>query len=40
MTRISGAALVAGVVGHPVRHSLSPLIHNAWIAAAGGANGA
>jgi shikimate dehydrogenase len=35
MTTISGAALVAGVVGHPVRHSLSPLIHNAWIAEAG-----
>ena len=35
MTRISGAALVAGVVGQPIRHSLSPLIHNAWIAEAG-----
>ena len=32
---LSGAALVAGVVGAPVRHSLSPLIHNAWLAAAG-----
>ena len=32
---ISGAGVVAGVVGAPVRHSLSPLIHNAWIAAAG-----
>lgn len=32
---ISGAAVVAGVVGAPVRHSLSPLIYNAWIAAAG-----
>jgi shikimate dehydrogenase len=31
----SGAAMVAGVVGRPIRHSLSPLIHNAWIAAAG-----
>ena len=31
----SGAAIVAGVVGRPIRHSLSPLIHNAWIAAAG-----
>jgi shikimate dehydrogenase len=29
-----GAARVAGVVGSPVRQSLSPLIHNAWIAAA------
>ncbi len=27
--------LRAGVVGHPVAHSLSPLIHGAWIAAAG-----
>ena len=35
MTMISGAALVAGVVGQPVRHSLSPLIHNAWIAGLG-----
>ena len=25
----------AGVVGHPVAHSLSPLIHGAWIKAAG-----
>ena len=32
---LSGAARVAGVVGAPVRHSLSPLIHNAWIAGAG-----
>jgi shikimate dehydrogenase len=32
---ITGATVVAGVVGAPVRHSLSPLIHNAWIAAAG-----
>ena len=36
MTRpITGASLVAGVVGRPVRHSLSPLIHNAWLAGAG-----
>ncbi|WP_158916460.1 shikimate dehydrogenase [Caulobacter sp. S45] len=34
-TMVSGAAMVAGVVGAPVRHSLSPLIHNTWIAAAG-----
>lgn len=27
--------MVAGVAGSPVTHSLSPLIHNAWIAAAG-----
>jgi len=32
---ISGATIVAGVAGSPVAHSLSPLIHNAWIAAAG-----
>lgn len=32
---VTGAAKVAGVVGAPVRHSLSPLIHNAWISAAG-----
>ncbi|MEO6379401.1 MAG: shikimate dehydrogenase [Caulobacteraceae bacterium] len=32
---VSGAAIVAGVVGAPVRHSLSPLLHGAWIAAAG-----
>lgn len=32
---ISGATVVAGVAGHPVRHSLSPLIHNAWLEAAG-----
>ena len=25
----------AGVVGHPIAHSLSPLIHRAWITAAG-----
>jgi shikimate dehydrogenase len=35
MTTFSGAAQVAGVVGAPVRQSLSPLIHNAWIAALG-----
>ncbi len=31
---ISGKTLVTGVVGAPVTHSLSPLIHNVWIAAA------
>ena len=31
----SGAARVAGVVGRPIAHSLSPVIHNAWIEAAG-----
>ena len=36
MTRmITGATVVAGVAGAPVRHSLSPLIHNAWIDALG-----
>ncbi len=35
MTGFSGAARVAGVVGRPIAHSLSPAIHNAWIAAAG-----
>jgi len=32
---ISGATAVAGIVGAPVRHSLSPLIHNGWLEAAG-----
>jgi len=32
---ITGATMVAGVAGAPVRHSLSPLIHNAWLEAAG-----
>lgn len=32
---ITGAAKIAGVVGWPVAHSLSPLIHNAWIEALG-----
>lgn len=27
--------LIAGVAGQPIAHSLSPLIHTAWIAAAG-----
>lgn len=35
MIPLTGKALVAGVVGAPVRHSLSPVLHNAWIAAAG-----
>jgi len=29
---ISGRTVVAGIVGAPVAHSLSPLIHNAWLA--------
>uniref|UniRef100_B0T6D0 Shikimate dehydrogenase (NADP(+)) n=1 Tax=Caulobacter sp. (strain K31) TaxID=366602 RepID=B0T6D0_CAUSK len=32
---VTGAAIVAGVCGRPIRHSMSPVIHNAWIAAAG-----
>ncbi|HWA60047.1 MAG TPA: shikimate dehydrogenase [Caulobacteraceae bacterium] len=32
---ISGATPIAGVAGAPVTHSLSPLLHNAWLAAAG-----
>jgi shikimate dehydrogenase len=32
---ITGATKVAGVVGRPVAHSLSPVLHNAWLAAAG-----
>lgn len=37
MSRVSitGAARVGGIAGNPVTHSLSPVIHNAWIAAAG-----
>lgn len=31
---VSGQTMVTGVVGSPVRHSLSPLIHNAWLAEA------
>jgi shikimate dehydrogenase len=33
--RITGAAKVGGIVGQPVAHSLSPVIHNRWIEAAG-----
>jgi shikimate dehydrogenase len=32
---ITGATAVAGVAGFPIGHSLSPLIQNAWIEAAG-----
>jgi shikimate dehydrogenase len=32
---MTGGAVVAGVCGSPIRHSMSPLIHNAWIQAAG-----
>jgi shikimate dehydrogenase len=31
MIPITGASTVAGVVGRPVRHSLSPVLHNAWL---------
>ncbi|MGX5635181.1 shikimate dehydrogenase [Brevundimonas diminuta ATCC 11568] len=37
--RITGAALLGGIVGKPVSHSLSPVIHNAWLEA-GGIDGA
>ena len=37
--RITGAAQVVGIAGRPVAHSLSPIIHNAWLAA-GGIDGA
>ena len=33
--RPSGATIVGGVAGFPIDHSLSPVIHGAWIAAAG-----
>ena len=33
--RLSAAARVAGVAGHPVDRSLSPVIHNVWLAAIG-----
>ena len=32
---ISGRTRVAAVVGQPVTHSVSPVLHNAWLAAAG-----
>jgi shikimate dehydrogenase len=32
---ITGTTRVAGVVGHPIAHSLSPVLHNAWLEAAG-----
>lgn len=33
--KLSGASRVAGVVGRPIAHSMSPILHNAWLAAAG-----
>lgn len=36
MTRqITGKTVVAGVAGQPVAHSLSPILHNAWLERAG-----
>jgi shikimate dehydrogenase len=36
MTRlVTGATVVAGVVGAPITRSLSPTLHNAWITGAG-----
>jgi shikimate dehydrogenase len=32
---ITGATRVAGVVGRPIAHSLSPVLHNAWLEASG-----
>lgn len=31
MTILSGKALLAGVIGHPVGHSLSPRLHGFWL---------
>jgi shikimate dehydrogenase len=33
MTSISGATAVYAVLGHPIRHSFSPRLHNSWMAA-------
>ncbi len=33
--RITGAAVTGGIAGDPVAHSLSPIIHNAWLEAGG-----
>jgi shikimate dehydrogenase len=35
MRAVTAQTAIAGVAGQPVRHSLSPVIHNAWIEAAG-----
>lgn len=32
---ITARTVVAGVVGQPIGHSLSPVLHNAWLTAAG-----
>lgn len=34
MTEITGVTAIAGVVGRPISHSLSPVLHNAWLRAA------
>jgi len=31
--RITGQARLGGVVGNPISHSLSPILHNAWLEA-------
>jgi len=33
--QIDGTTIVAGVAGNPVAHSLSPILHNAWLETAG-----
>ena len=33
--RITASGVVAGVVGRPIGHSLSPLLHNSWLDATG-----
>ncbi|MGZ8363648.1 MAG: shikimate dehydrogenase [Caulobacteraceae bacterium] len=35
MTGLTASTRLAGVIGAPARHSLSPLMHNAWLEAAG-----
>ena len=35
MTRITGKTKLLGVIGHPIEHSLSPLMHNAALAEMG-----
>jgi shikimate dehydrogenase len=33
--KLTAATRLAGVVGHPIAHSLSPVLHNTWLEAAG-----